>query len=212
MMSEHPPDQYRVPTAAAQAKNTDRGSRFLGYAAPANSEEEALAILAARSRLYHDATHHCWALRVGDPTDPLERSSDAGEPPGTAGRPILDVLRRAGLVEVVLVVTRWFGGTKLGTGGLARAYATCAAETIARLPVKAERSSVLFSVQCGYEIIGLVELFAAKSGGRVESGDYGEAVSLTVRIPALVADGFPERIAEESAGRIRATKIEGRSR
>jgi uncharacterized YigZ family protein len=127
-MSEPPPaapaernTSYRVPAARTGAELREKGSRFLAVVGPVAGDEEAGAVRAGLAREHGDATHLCWALRLGWP--PRERCSDAGEPAGTAGTPILQVLRGAGLSDVQAVVLRWFGGVKLGRGGLARAYA-----------------------------------------------------------------------------------------
>jgi uncharacterized YigZ family protein len=123
---------YPVPARPATAEVREKGSRFLAVVGAAASEEEARSALAALARRHPDATHLCWALRLGWP--PRERSSDAGEPAGTAGVPILQVLRGAGLSDVQAVVVRWFGGVKLGKGGLARAYAATVRAALAELP------------------------------------------------------------------------------
>ncbi len=122
---------------------------------PAADEAAARALLAALEREIPDATHHCWAWRLGSP--PRERSSDAGEPAGTAGVPILQVLRGAGLSDVMAVVVRWFGGTKLGKGGLARAYAAAAREALPGLPVAARVPTVRIAVEVPYEGSGAVK-------------------------------------------------------
>jgi putative IMPACT (imprinted ancient) family translation regulator len=128
---------YRVPAAVARGEVRDRGSRFLAVVAPAVDEGAARAVVDALAREHDDATHQCWAYRLGWP--PRERSSDAGEPAGTAGAPILRALAAAGLSDAVAVVLRWFGGQKLGKGGLARAYAAATRAALAVLPV-AERA------------------------------------------------------------------------
>ncbi len=193
---------YRVPTGTAEARITERGSRFIGWCAPADDESSAASMLKERIRLHHNATHHCWAMRTGDPASPTERTSDAGEPAGTAGRPILDQLRKADLIGAMLVVSRWFGGTKLGRGGLARAYGRCAAETIARLPVDAREPMTRLRVRCGYELIGLVEANAVRLNGGVVSGDYGTEARLTIEVPAGCETRLIARLREESGGKV----------
>ena len=135
---------YRVPGAITAAENTVKGSRFRAVVLPAADEDEIRRLLAEAAAQYRDATHHCWAARLGAP--PVERSSDAGEPHGTAGVPILQVLRGGDLSDVLVVVSRWFGGTKLGKGGLARAYAAAARAAVSEAPVVMHTSSVLLSV------------------------------------------------------------------
>lgn len=114
-------DSYRIPTGNGASEYVEKRSRFLGLVQPVSSEDEAREIIAACKKQYHDARHNCWCYLLRDGT---ERYSDDGEPQGTAGIPMLEVFRRAGVTNVVCVVTRYFGGVLLGTGGLLRAY-TC---------------------------------------------------------------------------------------
>src|SRR5690606_18787347 len=127
-------DRYRSLENGPEAETRVRGSRFLGQAFRISSLEESAAAIAIIRRGYHDATHHCWALRLGPPETPFERSDDDGEPSGTAGAPILAVLRRAELFDALVVVTRSCGGTKLGTGGLARGYGEAARAALTAAP------------------------------------------------------------------------------
>src|SRR6185436_899291 len=136
---------YPSPAGESRAEIREKGSRFLAVLGPVAGEEEAKARLAAVEREFPDATHCCWAFRIGDP--PRERSSDAGEPSGTAGVPILQVLRGADLSDVLAVVIRWFGGTRLGKGGLARAYAAAAREALAVLPTVLRVPTVLVTLE-----------------------------------------------------------------
>ena len=134
---------FLAPLAEARGEVREKGSRFLGFLFPAADEEEAERLLGELREQYPGATHHCWAYRIGWP--PRERSSDDGEPSGTAGGPILSVLAGRGLSNALAVVVRWFGGTKLGKGGLARAYSGATREavgrlqTVVRLPSKLDR-------------------------------------------------------------------------
>jgi uncharacterized YigZ family protein len=123
-------DTFRTVADAVDVSCLVLGSKFIAHLAPTCSLSEVEAVLRQRQRRYPDATHHCWACRVGRPAPLIEKSADAGEPSGTAGRPILDALRGATLENVACIVTRYFGGTKLGTGGLVRAYAGAANEAI----------------------------------------------------------------------------------
>jgi len=197
------PDSYLVPTFPAEYRLTDRASRFFGYAAPAEDEAAAQAVIAERSRLHHDASHHCWAYRIGSPAHAVERSSDAGEPSGTAGRPILDAIKGAGLYGCVVVVTRWFGGTLLGRGGLIRAYGLAASEALKLTPTREVIPKQTFVVECTYDLIGLVEQMTTKAGGSVTGGDYGAEARITVEIPLTAASGFPERLFDASGGRVK---------
>jgi uncharacterized YigZ family protein len=128
------PDHYRTLIAAAEARVKIERSEFLGIAFPIASEEAFLAELARVQKKHFDATHHCWAFRL---FSGRERSSDAGEPSGTAGRPIAGAIESASLHDAAVVVVRWYGGIKLGTGGLARAYRECALAAVREAPSEA---------------------------------------------------------------------------
>jgi len=119
-------DHYRTIAAHAEFRQKIERSEFLGIAFPVVTEEEFTAELTRIQKQYFDATHHCWAFRLSE----RARSSDAGEPSGTAGKPILNAIEGADLFELGVVVVRWYGGVKLGTGGLSRAYRETAAETL----------------------------------------------------------------------------------
>jgi uncharacterized YigZ family protein len=169
-----PTTGYLAPTGVAQAELRERGSRFLAVVEPAADEAAAEEVLARLRREHADATHHCFAWRLG--VAARERANDAGEPAGTAGLPILQVLRGRGLSDVVAVVVRWFGGTRLGKGGLARAYAAAAGAAADALPVAPRLPRCELVVELPYERLGAVkrlvhppevELLAEAYGGRV---------------------------------------------
>jgi uncharacterized YigZ family protein len=160
-----------TPAGTAEAEIREKGSRFLAVIGPADGEEAAKVILTEITRRYPDATHWCWAWRIGSP--PRERSSDAGEPAGTAGVPILQMLRGAGLSDVLAVVVRWFGGTKLGKGGLARAYAGAAREALAGLPVATRVSVVRLALRVPFERAGAVKRLIHPPAVELETEDYG---------------------------------------
>ena len=171
---------YRSPAGEARAEIREKGSRFLAIVGPAADEEAARARLAALERELPDATHHCWAWRLGDP--PRERSADAGEPSGTAGVPILQVLRGAGLSDVLAVVVRWFGGTKLGKGGLARAYAGAAREALPALPVILRVPTARVALRIPYEKVGAVKRLVHPPEVELESEEYGEDARLVLTV------------------------------
>lgn len=185
-----PQGSYRVPAAPAEGEIREKGSRFLAWVAPAADETAAKAILEDLERRHPDATHHCWAWRLG--ASPSERSSDAGEPAGTAGMPILQVLRGAELSDVVAVVVRWFGGTKLGKGGLARAYAAAARTAIEALSVALRVPVVRCEIELPYERLGAVKRLVHPPEVEIVGESYGETVTLELQIHA-------ERLAEIEA-------------
>jgi uncharacterized YigZ family protein len=195
-------ESYNIPINCAESKLTDRGSRFLGFASPAVDEITALNILQERNRKYHNATHHCWALRVGDPNQPLERFSDNGEPHFTAGKPIMEQIKKLDLVGVIVIVSRWFGGTKLGRGGLIRAYGGCASEALSEIKIKVQIPKSKFIVECAYDMIGIIEHTVEACQGSVDSGEYSEIVKLMVTVPSEYFDILARRLIEAGNGRI----------
>jgi len=181
--------------APARRETRVRGSRFVAEARPVTSEADARSRRLALEAEFHSATHHCWALRLRLPAGEREIAADAGEPAGTAGVPILQALRHAGVVNAQVIVVRWFGGTKLGKGGLARAYrdaaraALLAAGTVTMIPVARLRLAGPVGLD------GEVRHALARHGGRVLSAAYdaGRDADLVVELPearvgALVDD------------------------
>lgn len=188
------PGSYPAPAGESRGELREKGSRFLAWIGPAADEETAKAALDRLSRQYSDASHHCWAWRLGSP--PRERSSDAGEPSGTAGVPILQVVRGAGLSDVLAVVVRWFGGTKLGKGGLARAYAGAAREALAGLPVAQRVPTVRVSLRIPYEKVGAVKRLIHPPEVELESEIYTEAAQLVLAVHEERRDALREALAD----------------
>jgi uncharacterized YigZ family protein len=174
-------DEYLTPAAPVRAELREKGSRFLGVVMPAASERAASAALEALAAQTPDATHHCWAWRLGS-TPAAERSSDDGEPSGTAGVPILQVLRGAELSDVLAVVVRWYGGTKLGKGGLARAYAGAAREAVAELRTVRRFPTVDLALELPYDRLGGVQRLVHPPEVEMVDESYGAQVALTLRV------------------------------
>lgn len=185
---------YASPAGESWGEIREKGSRFLAWIGPAAGEEAAKTALDGLARRYPDASHHCWAWRLGSP--PRERSSDAGEPSGTAGVPILQVIRGAGLSDVLAVVVRWFGGTKLGKGGLARAYAAAAREALISLPVAQRVSTVRIALQVPYERVGAVKRLIHPPEVELESEEYAEAAQLILAVHEDRRDALREALAD----------------
>jgi len=174
---------YLTPAGTAEGEIREKGSRFLAVVGPAADEAAAKAGLAAVARRFPDATHCCWAWRIGAP--PRERSSDAGEPAGTAGVPILQVLRgagRSGLSDVLAVVVRWFGGTKLGKGGLARAYSAAAREALQGVAVATRTPAVHLALRVPYERVGAVKRLIHPPEVELEAEEYGAEARLVLAV------------------------------
>jgi uncharacterized YigZ family protein len=195
---------YDVPAGESTAEIREKGSRFLAIVGPAADEAAAKGVLEALARRYPDASHQCWAWRLG--RQARERSADAGEPAGTAGVPILQVLRGAGLSDVLAVVVRWFGGTKLGKGGLARAYAAAAREAVAGLPVVSRVPVVRLGVEVPYERVGAVKRLIRPPEVELEREEYGATARLVLAVHEERQEDLRESLAELGAGMLLAEK------
>ena len=169
-----------VPKAPSGAELRERGSVFLARIEPVTDEAAIRRHLDAIASEHRDATHLCWAWRLLSPA--RERCSDAGEPAGTAGPPILRVLAGAGLYEVLAVVVRWFGGTKLGKGGLARAYAEATRAALADLEVEERRPSTALEVRVAYAAVGAIQRLIRPPAVVLESSTYGADAVLVLRV------------------------------
>jgi len=191
-------------TLAAPSAHTIevRHSRFLAQAAPVATADAALAFLAQVAD--HDATHNCWAYRIGAEY----RSSDDGEPAGTAGRPILAAIDGQGFDQVVAVVTRWYGGIKLGAGGLVRAYGGAAAEclrTAARRPLIAMRE---LELQAAFDDIGAVHAaLAAHPATKLDEAFASDGLRLRLSLPADRVDALKAQLRDATRDRVRLSEI-----
>lgn len=198
MPSESSPSPDRIRTIAepTNASILILGSKFLAAVAPAQSIGEAELLLHQRSRRYPDASHHCWGYRIGRPGDLMERSSDAGEPSGTAGRPILDALRGACLENVACVVSRYFGGTKLGTGGLVRAYADATNAVIAETTAIEQTIVRVVNLDFNHERTGIVYRSLDEFGIQFQKSRYDERVHGTIDVPSSNVARLRDRLFE----------------
>lgn len=185
-----------------------KGSRFVGQAFRADDEAACQLRLATVRRRYHDATHHCWALSTGDPQRPLERWDDNGEPSGSAGVPIMGAIRHAGVQGLIVVVTRWFGGTKLGTGGLVRAYGEAAREALGAAPRREVWRLVTLDVEIAFDDLGTVESLLAKQGPAVHTilREFGEGARFHVGVRRSRAEGLRGDLVEATRGRARVSE------
>ncbi len=180
-MSPPTSDTYRTLAAPAEGLFRDRGSKFVAYAFPAQSEREALARLEEVRKAHPKARHHCFAWRLGYAGTRF-RTHDDGEPSGTAGRPILGQIDRFGLTDVVVIVVRYFGGTLLGTAGLIRAYRQATAEALSRAQtvVRVRRRHLRLSFD--YQLMGPVMSALERLQLQPIERDFGETATLTVAI------------------------------
>ena len=182
----------------------EKKSRFIAETAPVHSEEEAAAFLETIRKKYWDAGHHCSAFVIGE-KNPVTRCSDDGEPSGTAGRPILDILLGEGISNACIVVTRYFGGTLLGTGGLVRAYGQAAKAGLAESIVLERHPGVEMQFTTDYSGIGKIQYVAGNMGLTETGSEYTEVARLSYMVPVELADALSAKITEATAGK---TKIE----
>lgn len=157
-------------------------SRFIGRSFKCTTSEEALAAVKRVREKWRDATHHCWAYRIGA-TGEQARYDNSGEPQGTAGPPILDVLKHNELTNTIVIVTRYYGGTKLGAGGLVRAYSEAAKKAIEASGVIELRLVREVRAPVPYALLAHFEAYLAREGFVIASKDFGELVILILRVP-----------------------------
>ena len=190
-------EQYLIPAKEGTSEYLEKKSRFLGLIVPVTSEAEARAQLDAVKKREYDARHNCWAyiLHTGQ-----KRYSDDGEPQGTAGQPILNVLEREGVQDVLCVVTRYFGGILLGTGGLCRAYTKAAKDALDDAGISELRPWSVLRLDCPYALFERVKLELEKRGGTVISSEYGAQIALTAALPEPGEAVFAKALQELSAG------------
>ena len=192
-------DSYRTAYGEGRGEIVEKKSRFIAEIFPVETEEEAALILERVRKEYWDARHHCWAYRIrGNP--PCERMSDDGEPSGTAGKPILEVLRGRGLTDVLAVVTRYFGGTLLGTGGLVRAYTAAVTEGLARTDLITRTRGMRLSITTDYTSLGKIQYLAAGHGICTEDTVYSDKVEMTVIVPGDTLPILQKEIREGTNG------------
>jgi uncharacterized YigZ family protein len=193
---------FRAPRGPARFEQEIKKSRFIGIVVPMATPEEAEEELEKIRAEFPDATHHCWAYVLGDPgAGPKMRYEDAGEPAGTAGRPILNVLQRREVGDALVVVVRYFGGVKLGAGGLARAYSATASRVLeqAELETVARRSELFVRLDYGDE--QNARRLLGRLGIEVRSAAYGEAVVLGVRATEEESALIVDQISAGTGGR-----------
>lgn len=198
-------EAYLVPNLAPdeihREEDVVRRSRFIVSMARVSSTEEAKAFIERIRAEHPTATHNCWAFNAGAPEDTAQvGASDDGEPQGTAGRPMLTVLLHSGVGEIAAVVTRYFGGTLLGTGGLVRAYQGSVKQGLDSLPVVLREDMQRFVVSIEPHQVSDFQHFLAETKGRVLTSDFRFDATFEVEIPKPHAQSFADRMMEVTAG------------
>ena len=194
-------DAFRTIDEPATARLSEKKSRFVAYVVPVASVEDIEEELARLRRRYHDATHHCTAYRILIGEEVVEASNDDGEPSGSAGLPILQQLQKADLVNLLAVVVRYYGGTKLGVGGLVRAYGGAAAEALASAPVIVQRIetvlSIAFPTEANSGLMGTIHRHSVKVLGI----EYDAQARVRVSLPPSRVDAFCAAVKEATGDR-----------
>lgn len=192
---------YPVATGVAEVELFFKNSRFIGTAGPAASVDEAKVFIADVRGRFGDASHHCYAFAAGYGATVTHGMSDDGEPSGTAGRPMLAVVQGADIGDVVVVATRYFGGTKLGTGGLVRAYTETAQAALAALPVELKVETALLRIDLSYESYAPCRKRIEEMGACVEREEFAASVVLEVRVEVEAVDPLRSALGDMTAGR-----------
>ena len=197
--------EYYLPTGYGTAEHVEKKSRFIGQVWPVRTEAEAREKIEAVKKQHHDARHNCWCYALRDGT---LRYSDDGEPQGTAGQPMLEVLTKQGVTDAVIVVTRYFGGILLGTGGLARAYTKGAKDALSAAGISVERLWDRLLVVCNYSLYDRIRQETERCGGVIEDTEYGADVTLKVLTPETETDNYVNQLVELSAGTVQGEKMD----
>ena len=197
-------EEYLVPTGFGEDEFVEKKSRFIGRAWLVESEEEALQKIQEMKKQHYDATHNCWAYII---RDGAVRFSDAGEPGGTAGMPMLQVLQREGLYNVVCVVTRYFGGILLGAGGLVRAYTKGAKIAVDAAGKSMKRVWTVLYIPCPYSFYERVKLETENFGGIIRKTDFGAEVELEILFPETQANPFLEKLTDMTSGTVEGMEV-----
>lgn len=196
--------EYFVPAGSGEAEFVEKRSSFLGHVRFAGTEDAAREFINDMKKKHYDARHNCWCYII---REGAVRYSDDGEPQGTAGLPMLEVFRREGVENVVCVVTRYFGGVLLGTGGLLRAYTKSAKDALDAAGIAAVRRWVKIETVCPYSLLERMKTECMALEGAVSDVEYGADVRMSFLLPEAKAEAFCARVTELSAGQSSAKAV-----
>lgn len=197
--------QYKTVYQGGEGEITEKKSRFIATVRPVKTEEEALAFLEEMKKKYWDARHNCYVYSIGKNRE-YTRCSDDGEPSGTAGRPMLDVILGEDIYDVAVVVTRYFGGVLLGTGGLVRAYSKAVQEGLKNSTVIEKKYGYSLSVTTDYTGIGKLQYIAGERGLPILDSEYTDKVVLHLMVPFEDREAVEKEIIEGLNGRVKIQK------
>ncbi len=193
-------EKYNTIMDSGKDEIVEKKSRFIGYAVPVKSEEEAYAFVESIKKKHYDARHHCFAFAIGN-ENTLYRFSDDGEPQGTAGKPILEVITGRNVVDICIVVTRYFGGTLLGTGGLVRAYTEAAKLALDDAGVKTMRLVKVVKITTNYNDSGKIQYLLNSNDVHIENTEYTSDVAFEAYIPVNAYGYVEKQIIEATSAR-----------
>ena len=198
---------YRTLLKAAEDEFIVNKSRFIGHGCPCETEEEALAFLARMRAAYKDASHNCYAYIIG-PNMGVMRYSDDGEPGGTAGMPIIEVMKARGVTNAAVVVTRYFGGILLGAGGLVRAYTQGAAMALKACGVGVMHPTARYLMEIGYPMLNRMDFFLKDEPVRVEDKTFTDVITYTLVVRCADEEAFLARLTNMSEGTVSPLRYE----
>lgn len=198
--------EYKTVYAGGEGEIIEKKSRFIATVRPVESEEEALAFIEEMRKKYWDARHNCYVYSVGMNRE-ATRCSDDGEPSGTAGRPMLDVILGQDIYNVAVVVTRYFGGVLLGTGGLVRAYSSAVQTGLEASTVITKKLGISLKVETDYSGIGKIQYIAGENGLPILDSEYTDKVILHLLVPEDQVQQVKKHITEGTSGRASMEKI-----
>ena len=192
---------YLTLKGPGEAEFTEKRSRFIGYAMPVSTEEEAIAFINSIREKHRDARHNVYAYIVNNNGIVNQRYSDDGEPQGTGGMPVMDVLLKQGLTNACIVVTRYFGGILLGAAGLVRAYSKGASIAVEAAGIFKVVKCKAVAVRIPYSLYDRVSFFVTGKGYETMESDFGADVGVTYRVPVAEAEGFAAELTDLTGGR-----------
>ena len=204
-MPEREDQSYRVLLSGGEGEIVEKKSRFIATVACCGTEDEAVAFIERTRKKYWDARHNCSAFVIGSRGE-LTRCSDDGEPSGTAGRPMLEVLLGEGIRNVCVVVTRYFGGVLLGTGGLVRAYTQAVKAGLDACSIGRMREGVELEIATDYNGVGKILYLLGNRGLEPSDSAYTETVTLTITVPKEEWESLCKEVTDATGGRARITK------
>ena len=196
---------YKTVRQFACDELVEKRSRFIGYCKPVSSSDEAIAFINEIKTKHWDARHNVYAYVIRQ--EGIARYSDDNEPQGTAGIPVLDSIRKRGITDCVVVVTRYFGGVLLGAGGLVRAYSAAAKLGIDAAGETEMQMCSVCTLRCSYTMYGKIPSLIARFNGHIDDSDFADDVSVTFHLPEENLAGFNKALSEESSGKYAAEEL-----